>query len=80
METPISGLEFTVLDCTVTDNDAGESYDIYAGQCPDKYVKTKQNHQSNQSEIRFNYIAFQFASSNALEANEILSCTVLVIL
>jgi len=78
MQTPISGLEFTVLDCTVTDNDAGESYDIYAGQCPDKYVGTKQTSQSDAAELRFSYTAFQFASSNALEANEILACTVLV--
>ena len=33
MTRPIDGLVFTVLDCTVTDEAAGESYDILAGQC-----------------------------------------------
>lgn len=78
MTRPIDGLVFTVLDCTVTDEAAGESYDILAGQCADNLVGTTIESQSNQSELRFTYTAFQFASSQEIEADEVLSCSVLV--
>merc|ERR1712050_334390 len=72
---PISGLEFSVLDCTVTDE---ESYDIYHDMCVDKFVGTTVDGQSNTSEIRFSYLAFQFASATQDETREVLTCKVLV--
>ena len=53
MANPISGLEFTVLDCTVFDAVADESYDIYAGQCADQFVGTTVDSLASDSELRF---------------------------
>ena len=74
IEEPISGLEFSVIDCTVTDEGANESYDIYRDMCVDKFVGTTVDGQSNTSEIRFSYLAFQFASATEDETREVLTC------
>ena len=74
IEKPISGLEFSVIDCTVTDEGANESYDIYRDMCVDKFVGTTVDGQSNTSEIRFSYLAFQFASATEDETREVLTC------
>lgn len=74
IERPIAGLEFSVIDCTVTDEGASESYDIYRDMCVDKFVGTTVDGQSNHSEIRFSYLAFQFASATEDETREVLTC------
>jgi len=74
----IAGLHFSVLGCTVSDEKAAESYKIYKDMCVDKYVDTTVNKQSDASEIRFTYNAFQFASAKEDETREVLTCRVLV--
>jgi len=74
----ITGLHFSVLGCIVSDEKASESYDIYKDMCVDKYVGTTVNKQSDDSEIRFTYNAFQFASAKEDETREVLTCKVLL--
>ena len=67
-----------MLGCIVSDEKASESYDIYKDMCVDKYVGTTVNKQSDDSEIRFTYNAFQFASAKEDETREVLTCKVLL--
>ena len=46
--------------------------------CVDKYVGTAVNTLYDNSEIRFSYNAFQFASAKSEETREVLTCKVLV--
>jgi len=72
----ISGLIFTVLDCTVSDPSLGAEYDILGGQCPDKFVGTTRNTLSHAFMLQFSYTAFQFQGTTGPETQEKLSCSV----
>jgi len=76
--TGISGLVFTVLDCTVSDPLLSAEYDILTDQCPDKFVGTTVDTLSDALMMKMSYTAFQFAGTVGTETQEKLSCSVLV--
>jgi len=53
---PLDKLNFYVTDCTVTEDDTGNSYKIVADSCPDKYTRTKlESEFLTKTQIRFSY-------------------------
>jgi hypothetical protein len=78
---PISGLEFTVTDCTVySNNDHSDpdllEYGILTGSCPNSRVNFVAYDKTDSDITKFSYTVFEFKDSDATTLH--LSCNIVV--
>lgn len=78
---PISGLEFTVTDCTVYSNEDHTAddlleYGILVGSCPNNRVNFVKYLATHHTLTRFGYTVFEFKNSDATTLH--LSCNIVV--
>jgi len=83
MSNPVANLVYSIVECTVSDDNLGKSYPIISNQCEDSFLSVDTNAQTSgnlQTGITFNWLAFQFVES--ADNNEAvamrLTCSVIV--
>jgi len=76
---PMKGIKFTVMDCTVYNEDKTESYPVISNKCGDDYIATKHlDGYAVEERARFSYTVFEFVDANDGEENQTLQCKITV--
>lgn len=83
MQNPVANLVYSIVECTVSDDNLGKSYPIINNQCPDTFLSVEANAQmsdATQTGIGFSYLGFQFVESADDDAavNMRLTCSAIV--
>lgn len=72
-----SNLVFAVHNCTIHDASVNEEYQVIAQSCPSPTIMASTQMASN-SQLQVSYMSFAFVSSDAMEHEEELTCSIQV--
>lgn len=73
---PITDVDFSVTDCTVSNTDKSLSYDILTNRCPNNRVNFNIITNKSGTQTQFSYTVFEFKNDNAATLH--LSCNIVV--